>query len=833
MSVPLYQSGAPLYEADAASTADLAAFNARQTQQSQPTKPVELGPSVNVTDGTHAYSVPKAQLAQAAADGFHEETAPERAVREYLKENEGLSGTGKVLLRSAVGQLGFGLGGAIWDGLDTDPLERAKYSALAKQHEAAAWGGAAAGFAADLLLTKGTGALKFVTRGGELARGAVLGERGAAALGEAVAANMLAEGATKAAAQSAGAGFARKLAANAAQMGTEGLLISAPKAVTEAALGDPQKAAETILAGVAGGALLGAGGGLLSSGVSAAGAAVEAGVGKLTGGKTLQEFASAKAQEFKESYGVKQFWLANKETQKLAAMPGGTSGALEVLERHKLTGLQPGESFAAVAERTAAAREKVGQEIDGIVTKYGSGVAVGRKKVGEKLRSEVLAELEQRAENDADIKPLVDRARTWIENYEAGGRQNVTALNTARKEIDKTIKWSPGMPDIDAKWNNVKIDIRSVLDDVVFDKLERVGLAAGKDINGQLRNLKRDYVVLATVDTGVQKNVGRELANRGTSLTDTIASTAGAAIGSAVGGLAGGLVGSAAGAAVNNFGRRYGPGLLVGGITQLQNRGILLTEQAMGAAARQLDRVPSIVERLAGSKVAESATRLRAAVAPIAETTPTRVFSEYLGHSNGTASDQAAEIAQKVAAVASDPGKLQANADAIAKNYADDAPNVAAALKQQSTAAVRYLQSALPPPPPFSPLNAKQKPAYSDAQIRAFARKLEAVHDPWTVLQRLENGTLTKEHIEALRTVYPSLYQDVVQRSIEHATRQSTLPYAAQLRLQQLTGAPLVPSVQRVSAFQSMYGDQGQKPRPSHGKPFTAPKPSTVARISG
>lgn len=830
MSVPLFTSGAPLYQADGASDADLAAFSARQAPKpAAPTAPA--GPSVNVTDGKQTYSVPQSQLAQAAADGFRVETAPERAVREYLKENEGLGGTGKVLLRSAVDQLGFGLGGAILGGtLDADPLEKAKHDALAKQHAAASYAGAAAGFAADLLLTKGTGALKFVTAGGELARGAVLGERGAIALGEAVAANMLAQGATKAAAQSAGAGFARKLAASAAQMGTEGLLISTPKAVTEAALGDPSKAAETILAGVAGGALLGGVGSALGQATIKLGAAAEAGAGKLLGGKTLQEFASEKAQGFKENYAIKQFWLAGKESQKLAAMPGGTSGALEVLEKHQLSGLRPGESFRDVAERTEAVREKVGKEIDDIVTTYGSGMTVGRKKTGERLRSEVLAELEKRAENDADIKPLVDRARSWIENYEAGGRQNVVGLNDARKEIDKSIKWTPGMPDIDTKWNNVKIDIRSTLNDVVFDKLEQVGKAAGKDIVAPLQALKREYGVIATVDAGVQKNIGRELANRGTSLTDTIASTAGATIGSAVGGIAGGLAGSVAGAAVNNFGRRFGPGLVVGGITQLQNRGILLTEQAMGQAARQLDRVPSIVERLAGAR---TAARASAYVAPIAETTPTRVFAEYLGHSAGSASEQAAEVAQKIASVTSDPQRMQAHVDALAKDYADDAPNVASALRAQSTAAVRYLQSVAPPPPPFSPLGGKQKVAYSDAQLRSFARKLEAVHDPWTVLARLENGTLTKDHIEALRTVYPSLYQEVVQRSIAHATQQSTMPYTAQLRLQQLTGAPLVPSVQRVVAFQASYANGGQKPHGGGGKPFAAPKPSAIARISG
>lgn len=827
MSVPLFDAGVPLFQAEGVDP------GAVKLDTAAPAAPSLSGPTVNVTDGKQTYSLPTSQLALAATRGFREETAPERAIREYLRENEGIGGTGKVLLRSAVDQLGFGLGGVILGGtLDADPLEKAKHDALAKQHAAASYAGAAAGFAADLLLTKGTGALKFVTAGGELARGAVLGERGAVALGEAVTANMLAEGATRAAAKSAGAGFARNLLADAAKMGTEGLLISAPKAVTEAALGDPAKAAETILAGVAGGALLGAGGSALGQGAVRLGALAESGIGKLTGGKTIQEYASAKAQDFKESYAIKQFWLAGKESQKLASMPGGTTGALEVLEKHGLTGLQPGETFREVAERTAAAREKVGKEIDGIVTQYGSGMAVGRKKTGERLRSEVLAELEKRAENDADIKPLVDRARSWIENFESGGRQNVVGLNNARKEIDGSIKWPVGMPDIEAKWNNVKMDIRSTLNDVVFDKLEQVGKAAGKDIVSELRSLKRDYGVLATVDTGVQKNIGRELANRGTSLTDTIASTAGATIGTAVGGIAGGLAGSVAGAAVNNFGRRFGPGLVVGGITQLQNRGILLTEQAMGAAARQLDRVPSIVERLAGPAAAQSVTRLRVAAAPIAETTPTRVFAEYLGHSAGSASEQAAEVAQKIASVTSDPQRLKDHVDALAKDYADDAPNVASALRAQSTAAVRYLQSVAPPPPPFSPLGGKQKVAYSDAQLRSFARKLEAVHDPWTVLARLENGTLTKDHIEALRTVYPSLYQEVVQRSIAHATQQSTMPYAAQLRLQQLTGAPLVPSVQRVTAFQASYSGGGGQ-RVSHGKPFAAPKPSTIARISG
>lgn len=823
MSVPLFDAGVPLFQAEGVDP------GAVKLDTAAPAAPSLSGPTVNVTDGKQTYSLPTSQLALAATRGFREETAPERAIREYLRENEGIGGTGKVLLRSAVDQLGFGLGGAILGGtLDADPLEKAKHDALAKQHAAASYAGAAAGFVADLFATKGVGALKFVTAGGELARGAVLGERGAVALGAAVTANMLAEGATRAAAKSAGAGFARKLAASAAQMGTEGLLISAPKAVTEAALGDPAKAAETILAGVAGGALLGAGGSALGAGLGQ----LSVGVGKLAAPATraieesggLRNWVSKKAQGELEEQTLRQFWARKEFSKELAQVKGGRKTVLDVIERNGLEGLKPGEAWEDAAKRLSEQQNKIGAQIGEAVSEFGPEYYVHTRKVAEALRSEVLEPIIKKANNIPTFEPLVTMATEQIKRIEGEGEKTLGALFQLRKDLDESIRWK-GTPQV-LGWNEVAKEIRGKLDKEIMDRFDRMGVWDGEAnaIGAKIRRLKQDYQVTTILTNAAEDNIARGNANNQTGVTGMV----GALAGSTIGGVAGGFLGMAAA----NHWKQYGSRYTIDAIGALQKRGILLTEQAMGAAARQLDRVPSIVERLAGPAAAQSVTRLRVAAAPIAETTPTRVFAEYLGHSAGTPSEQAAAVAQKIASVTSDPQRLKDHVDALAKDYADDAPNVASALRAQSTAAVRYLQSVAPPPPPFSPLGGKQKVAYSDAQLRSFARKLEAVHDPWTVLARLENGTLTKDHVEALRTVYPSLYQEVVQRSIAHATQQSTMPYAAQLRLQQLTGAPLVPSVQRVSAFQASYSGGGGQ-RVSHGKPFAAPKPSTIARISG
>src|SRR5690348_16457825 len=66
-----------------------------------PTGPALTGRRVNiVSPNGEAFSVDEAELPKVQSQGFAVETPEAKAVREYVQENKGLSGTAKVAFRS-------------------------------------------------------------------------------------------------------------------------------------------------------------------------------------------------------------------------------------------------------------------------------------------------------------------------------------------------------------------------------------------------------------------------------------------------------------------------------------------------------------------------------------------------------------------------------------------------------------------------------------------------------------------------------------------------------------------------------------------------------------
>lgn len=210
----------------------------------------EAGSKINVTspDGEFG-TVPAENVADAVRAGFQIETPSQMAVREYVAKNKGLSGAVKVGLGQAADEALMGLPELVLSKTQ-DPLEVAKREALKKEHDLANSLGGTVGFLGSLFV------------GGPLWKGAAsAGEKAAVLTAEKLAAHAGEEIGKRTLAKTA-----KEIAANvtskAVGAGVEGAVVSLPHAITEAALGDPNDAAETLLAGVGVGALFGGSGAL-------------------------------------------------------------------------------------------------------------------------------------------------------------------------------------------------------------------------------------------------------------------------------------------------------------------------------------------------------------------------------------------------------------------------------------------------------------------------------------------------------------------------------------------------------------------------------------------
>jgi hypothetical protein len=124
---------------------------------------------------------------------------------------------------------------------------------------------------------------------------------------------------------------------------------------------------------------------------------------------------------------------------------------------------------------------------------------------------------------------------------------------------------------------------------------------------------------------------------------------------------------------------------------------------------------------------------------------------------------------------------------------ASAAPRLAPHIYGTATNAIHYLNSKLPNAG-NELIQDKQLPP-SDAQKNAWLDLHKTVDDPLSVLDHVNKGTIRSSHIDALKSVYPDLHQEMVQKTMEHLggmkMKGQELPYSKRLAIGKLIGMPL------------------------------------------
>lgn len=124
------------------------------------------------------------------------------------------------------------------------------------------------------------------------------------------------------------------------------------------------------------------------------------------------------------------------------------------------------------------------------------------------------------------------------------------------------------------------------------------------------------------------------------------------------------------------------------------------------------------------------------------------------------------------------------------------APQVTQEVHNTLIRSANFLDAKIPKDPNPRLIFAKEY-VPSSLEVAKFERYVQAVEHPMTVLQDIESGTLTREHVEALASVYPALYEHIRQEVLEQATAPtSTMTYAKKLQLGILLDIPTDPSLE-------------------------------------
>ena len=269
------------------------------------------------------------------------------------------------------------------------------------------------------------------------------------------------------------------------------------------------------------------------------------------------------------------------------------------------------------------------------------------------------------------------------------------------------------------------------------------------------------------------------------------------------GALIAGPLGAAVGAAVGATAAPYATLKTIAATEALASRASAKLEGGasrwLHEAQRKLERMPLVAGRLAaaGGRIAEEYTTRRKRADAMA--------------------DAPREVLREQAAV-----------------LAPNAPRIQAAAMATADRAAQYLSTALPAAvarglgPPRQP---------SRDEMERWLRKARVIEDPASVVRDLEAGRLSRDGVDALRTVYPARYEALRQSLLDAIGEQAgsgkglQMPYQDRLQLGLLldlpTDATLDPELMR--AVQATYTPEAEAAQQAAARP-TPQKAPDVAR---
>jgi hypothetical protein len=196
-------------------------------------------------------------------------------------------------------------------------------------------------------------------------------------------------------------------------------------------------------------------------------------------------------------------------------------------------------------------------------------------------------------------------------------------------------------------------------------------------------------------------------------------------------------------------------------------------------------------------------------------------FFSLLLERGGTAAERAAIVgagrasfdrkAEAMASLQSNPAALTARVGAALGPFATDAPKSTQQATATAMAGLQFLASKMPPNrrDAFTLQPQLQPPTRaSDTEIAQHMRYQEALDNPSILLEQAHKGSLTPDHVEAVKAVYPKLYDHMRNQIMQElVTSKSELPYGRRIQLGILLDLPtdqtLAPDF--VSAIQATY----------------------------
>lgn len=659
--------------------------------------------------------------------------------------------------------------------------------------------GEIAGIAGTAALTgggaaaRGTGLFGKAAYGADVAVGAI--PRGVAAAGEA-GAGLFGRGAVAMGAADGGA-----VARGAALIGrsaVEGSIYGVGNAVSESVLKSDPLTIDKIVAGAVHGGALGAGMGL---GLAVGGAAlsrIASKGGNLLGNLTQASKLTELAGEIADVHTVKA----------LSASRGGT----------EIKNLVQSGKLERVAARARAELPEIGGKRFSQMDRTELFEATEKGlEIANAERAKLLEEVDRLGTIKPDIAKIAAETRTIVAEYSRGANRGVgQKLEREISELEKNFQGS-GFKElqhertaIDGKIKQFQreaspadkayLAYRRVVEDEIKSAGDRAMAGAGSSGWSARYQASKDRVadyislrkLAETGAVGDIKNLTGGLREHfgglgGAALGGTAGGALGGPVGAFVGQAAGGLIGGAAA----NYVRRYGSQHIAEIASKAANSDVL-----RAIVAHVNNTMGTGVAKAMGTTHRPAASLLSPMIATVAHETS--------APEKRTGPQRYAERKAEIVHNLSTPARLEAWARQMAPSDED----MRMKLLQKAIAREQFLASKLPvlaPKPTFDPHAPDRDPA--PAVMDKFLRYQRAADDPMTVFSDLEKNRVSRESVEAVKAIYPALYDELRSTVTEHVMRQAKPPtYQQQIQLAVLLGMPARAAFQpeNIAAYQAL-----------------------------
>lgn len=565
---------------------------------------------------------------------------------------------------------------------------------------------------------------------------------------------------------------AKEIVKKATALGTEGAIYGAGNVVSENALGDTKLNAENLVAGAGAGAMLGGLMGGAYGGLKATVPLVKKGIEPLS-----NKMASAAKNVLDPKQAAQELMnLTPKQVRKIERYHPTFRDDLPdyLVNKLDLGTLQTAEDQVA---KNYIVRKAAGKEIERTVAELDSVAAQTnslpqRIEVAERLQNKLdeakryFEGLEGQSSAELSYIKGFEKSVKNIAGHADSGPILLSELNALKTKYYEA-KFSPLAPAKENFKANLSHTLAAEMKDIVDEIANKVSSNSTDEVVSKLatdlKAANKTYSMAKTVEGSLAAKVDK---NSALSLSDLVKGTA-----------IGALTGS-------------GPlGAAVIGAKQLlksdaRRAAVVLADikaQNMAFAKSLKSAVGSFV-----SKAKKPAKQL---------SLRTLVNSGYaVNYETREAPKDKKEAfkntARNLEALASSEELMIDHLAKSTARIAQAAPEISNQMHTVLINATKFLESKIPKDPSQPNMFAREYQP-SSMEIAKFERYMQAVEHPLSVFEDMERGTLTREHVEALKAVYPSLYAQLQQEIIDQVTTEGEkVPYNKKVQLGILLDVP-------------------------------------------